>query len=85
MDTVARELQEFVTKFRDVGYNGAPPAGKDLDGCLLLVFMGLEFGVGAYNSKEEGFTWSARGPAVPDGHGLAAASDPSNYRILKSL
>ena len=85
MDAVARELQEFIKKFRDVGYNGAPPAGKDLDGCLALVFVGLEFGVGVYNSREEGFSWSVRGPAVPDGHGLAAASDPSNYRILKSL
>ncbi|KAK3897876.1 hypothetical protein C8A05DRAFT_38543 [Staphylotrichum tortipilum] len=74
MDAVARELQEFVDK-----------SGKHLDARLLLVFMGLEFGVGVHDSRKGGFSWSVRGPAVPDGYGLAAASDPSNYRILKTL
>ena len=85
MAAVAQGLKEFIEKWRDVGYNGVPPSGKDLDGCIVLVFVGLEFGFGIYHSREEGFSWSGRGPAVPDGHGLAAATNPSNYRILKSL
>ena len=85
MDAVARELQEVVKKFRDVGYNGGPPAGESLDSCLVLVFMGLEMCMGVYNSREEGFSWDARFPAVPDGHGLATALDPSHWRVIRSL
>ena len=80
MNAVAQELEEAIKQFQGPGYNGSLSVGRFLDSCQTLVFVGLEMKVGLY-SKGEGVRWSARGPAVEDGYGLAAASDPSKYRL----
>ena len=77
---VLQELEEVIKKFQGPGYNGIIPAGRLLESCLTLAVIRLEMRVGLY-SEEEGVRWSARGPVVEDGYGLAAASDPSHLRL----
>ena len=79
MSAASQELEEVIEQFQGPGYDGTPPA-PFLESCLTLVFVGLEMRVGLY-SKGEGVRWFSRGPVVADGYGLAAASDPSRWRL----
>jgi hypothetical protein len=80
MMAVSQELEHVIKQFQGPGYGVIPPATGIQENCLALAVVGLEMRVGSY-SEEVGVRWFVRGPVVEDGYGLAAASDPSHWRL----